>query len=148
MEDYIAHVRSDNQVQSNEEHLLGTSELAAQFASEFQCENWGATLGMLHDLGKYTSDFQEYIRISAGLIENAELTGKVDHSSAGAILAKKVFEIHKTDSVHFNESYNWYVKHPLRLKLIFDSLYAQKQRLNSFDLRSGTKHPMINQHPK
>lgn len=91
MDDYIAHVRSDNQVQTNEEHLLGTSELAAKFASKFQCENWGATLGMLHDLGKYSSYFQEYIRISSGLIENAELTGKVDHSSAGAILAKKVF---------------------------------------------------------
>lgn len=72
----------------------------------------------------------------------------IDRAIKTKLLAKKVFEIHKTDSVHFNESYNWYVKHPLRLKLIFDSLYAQKQRLNSFDLRSGTKHPMINQHPK
>ena len=46
------------------------------------------------------------------------------------LLSAKVFSIHKTDSADFNESYNWYVKHPDVLKLIFDSLYVQKQREN------------------
>jgi spore coat polysaccharide biosynthesis predicted glycosyltransferase SpsG len=55
-------------------------------------------------------------------------------------LTKKVFEIHKTDSAHFNESYNWYVKHPLKLKIIFDSLYAQKQRVNLLQLKEEIKH--------
>lgn len=50
-------------------------------------------------------------------------------------LTKKTFEIHKTDSAQFNESYNWYVKHPLVLKTIFDSLYAQKQRENRLNLK-------------
>lgn len=50
-------------------------------------------------------------------------------------LTKKTFEIHKTDSAQFNKSYNWYVKHPLKLKVIFDSLYAQKQRENTLQLK-------------
>lgn len=64
----------------------------------------------------------------------------IDKAIKTKLLVQKVFEIHKTDSVHFNESYNWYIKHPLKLKPIFDSLYAQKQKLNSFDLKKGIQH--------
>jgi hypothetical protein len=53
-------------------------------------------------------------------------------------LSQKIFQIHKTDSSNFNKSYNWYVKHPDALKLIFDSLYAQKGRENT--LRMQEKH--------
>jgi Leucine-rich repeat (LRR) protein len=63
------------------------------------------------------------------------------------ILSQKVFEIHKTDSVRFAQSYNWYVKHPETLKLIFDSLYAQKQRLRELNLLQKEKqagHPLEN----
>jgi hypothetical protein len=63
-------------------------------------------------------------------------------------LSKKVFKIHKTDSIHFVQSYNWYVKHPASLKLIFDSLYAQKQRINELELRKKEKaagHPLKNE---
>ncbi len=56
------------------------------------------------------------------------------------ILSKKVFQIHKTDSANFTKSYNWYLKHPDRLKLIFDSLHAQKQREKDTSLkRKGQK---------
>lgn len=61
------------------------------------------------------------------------------------ILSQKVFEIHKTDSSHFSQSYNWYVRHPASLKLIFDSLYAQKQRINELEIRKKEKaagHPL------
>ena len=61
------------------------------------------------------------------------------------ILSQKVFEIHKTDSMHFVQSYNWYVKHPETLKLIFDSLYAQKQRKSELELQRKEKvegHPL------
>lgn len=43
------------------------------------------------------------------------------------LLTKKVFEIHKTNTVDFNKSYSWYIKHPEAMTLIFDSLYAQKE---------------------
>jgi hypothetical protein len=58
-------------------------------------------------------------------------------------LSKKVFQIHKTDSANFNKSYNWYVKHPDVLKLIFDSLYVQKERENSLILKKkNEQHPL------
>ena len=63
------------------------------------------------------------------------------------IFSQKVFEIHKTDSVRFAQSYNWYVKHPETLKLIFDSLYAQKQRTRELNLLQKEKqagHPLEN----
>jgi hypothetical protein len=53
-------------------------------------------------------------------------------------LSQKVFVIHKTDSATFNKSYNWYLKHPDVLKIIFDSLYIQKERENN--LESRKKH--------
>ena len=58
-------------------------------------------------------------------------------------LTQNVFEIHKTDSAQFNKSYNWYVKHPSDLKLIFDSLYVQKERKNNLPLRMKKKYGHI-----
>lgn len=61
------------------------------------------------------------------------------------VLSKKIFQMHKTDSAHFTESYNWYVKHPESLKLIFDSLYTQKQRESEERLKRKEKalhHPL------
>lgn len=62
------------------------------------------------------------------------------------ILSRQVFDIHHTDSATFNKSYNWYVKHPDILKLIFDSLYAQKQRESVTKLKINHKeHQVIEQ---
>ena len=61
------------------------------------------------------------------------------------LLSKKIFSIHHTDSSHFIESYNWYVKHPETLKIIFDSLYVQKQRENEVRVKKKEKilhHPL------
>lgn len=43
-------------------------------------------------------------------------------------LTQKVFKIHKITSEDFDKSYNWYIKHPEAMRVIFDSLYVQKQR--------------------
>ena len=51
------------------------------------------------------------------------------------VLTQKIFEIHKITAVDFNESYTWYVRHPEAIKVIFDSLYAQKQRENTLRLQ-------------
>ena len=50
-----------------EEHLKGTAELAASFAAEFGCGEWGRIAGLWHvlgsrfvgDVGKYSKGFQE-----------------------------------------------------------------------------------------
>ena len=59
-------------------------------------------------------------------------------------LTQKVFEIHKITAADFNKSYNWYIKHPEALKLIFDSIYSQKQRENVSELKTKSLHDSLN----
>ena len=92
-EGYIAHIRKKNdgfEIQSMDDHLKGTHDFASSFASKFHNKEWGGLLGLWHDLGKYSQEFQEYIKVNSGY-EDGERLGKTDHTSAGAILAKENF---------------------------------------------------------
>lgn len=90
---FIAHKRkTDGEKQSLEEHLLEASEIAGQFASKIGLSDLGIVLGLLHDFGKYSEEFQRYIRSATGEIDQDDeayvdsvlLKGKIDHSTAGA----------------------------------------------------------------
>ncbi len=78
--EYIAHING-KRVQTIKEHLEGTAELAGKFAGKFGKQDWGYCCGMLHDIGKYSEDFQRRI--------NGESTKKVDHATAGARVCKE-----------------------------------------------------------
>jgi|GEM_PF-3480570 len=41
---------------------------AAGFADAFGAHEWGRLLGLWHDLGKYSPEFQAYLRSSNGLV--------------------------------------------------------------------------------
>lgn len=87
---YFAHISEDGRVHSLREHLEGTAKLAAEFAGEFSCAEWGRLAGLWHDLGKYSPDFQHYIRAAGGVDGHIEgKPGRVDHSTAGALHAEK-----------------------------------------------------------
>ena len=63
---YIAHRRKqDGAVQSLEEHLLGVAEIAKSFATKIGLEEQGELIGLLHDLGKYSKEFQTYLTCTA-----------------------------------------------------------------------------------
>lgn len=82
-EKYWAHYREDDQVvQPLKEHLVNVGELCGRFAGKFGFEDVGRVLGLLHDVGKYSDDFQNRIQHSGP---------KVDHSTAGAKIAKECF---------------------------------------------------------
>ena len=86
----IAHIRLEENrflVQSILDHALGTAQLAKTFAEQFDSGIWGDWMGRVHDLGKFSSYFQQYIRVNSGMIESDTRMGKEDHSSAGAIYA-------------------------------------------------------------
>src|SRR3954453_23872544 len=90
---FLAHRReSDGREQSLAEHLTGVSAMARENGSKIGLSWAGELIGLLHDLGKYSLDFQRYLRSAAGLIDVDEddyvdaagLRGKIDHSTAGA----------------------------------------------------------------
>ncbi|MEO8721554.1 MAG: DUF4296 domain-containing protein [Ginsengibacter sp.] len=58
------------------------------------------------------------------------------------LFSVKIFKIHKTDSTTFSNSYSWYIKHPDILKLIFDSLYVQKERVHIIEEKRIEQLPL------
>lgn len=83
---YYAHSTGDSAKpwQTLAEHLNQTSTLAANFASAFNAGEFGFTCGLLHDIGKYSSEFQQRLH-------GSKL--RVDHSSAGAQLANSLYPL-------------------------------------------------------
>ena len=66
-------------------HLAKVAAMAAEFASKFGAEAWGEVAGRWHDIGKYSKEFQAYLKHETGFdLHAAEYTGRVDHSTAGA----------------------------------------------------------------
>ena len=87
--EYIARY-FDKGSQTVEEHLKETSNLSGLFAGKIGLSSLGKLEGLLHDFGKYSDNFQNYIRSVSGKSEpdfesdNNAGRGKVDHSTAGA----------------------------------------------------------------
>lgn len=61
-----------------QEHLEATATLAETNAAPFGCGAMAKTMGLLHDLGKYSTPFQKRL---------VGEHGKVDHSTRGAMVA-------------------------------------------------------------
>ena len=72
---YLAHIAYDGREQTIQEHLIGTASLCCKFADSFGAGAMGQLMGMAHDLGKYSTAFQQ--RLYGGQ--------RVDHATAGAI---------------------------------------------------------------
>ncbi len=62
-------------------HLTEVARRCGEFASRFDAEPWGRVCGLLHDLGKFSREFQA--RLEGGR--------RVDHATAGARKAVEVF---------------------------------------------------------
>jgi len=93
MSSSVAHFReSDGAEQSVDEHLEGVSNAARVFAGKIGLASTGELIGLLHDLGKYSSEFQTYLGSAVGkidadsdeFVDAGGLKGKIDHSTAGA----------------------------------------------------------------
>lgn len=75
--EYLAHIDEKTGKQKLIGHLTNVAELSGKFADAFGCYDWGYCCGMLHDIGKYSVEFQQ--RLAGSDI-------RVDHSTAGAKL--------------------------------------------------------------
>ena len=94
---YYAHSLENDQNSEHwhslSDHLYAVARLAGDMAAEFGSEEWGYLAGLWHDLGKFSPDFQRYIRGASGVEAHLEgKTGKVNHSSAGALHAIDRFD--------------------------------------------------------
>ena len=93
----IAHVHPDyvQLTHSLEDHVEAVARMAEKMAGEFGAGDWGRLSGLWHDLGKYSEDFQSYIRSKSGYEAHLvdAVAGKVNHSSAGALHAEAEFGV-------------------------------------------------------
>lgn len=78
--DYIAHLTEDKRVQKLVDHCENTAKLTGNFAAVFGEEKIGYQTGLLHDIGKYSQEFQKYIRGNGS---------SPDHSTAGCQECKR-----------------------------------------------------------
>lgn len=91
--DYYGRSTKDGRTQLLLTHLNEVSEYMGDFCSKFTIREIGEICGKLHDIGKYSDDFQKRIRG-----ENI----RTDHSSGGA---KTVFEHAKNESIPSSLAY-------------------------------------------
>lgn len=83
---YYAHTREEGEWQTLKEHLTNTAEIASEFALPGLKES-AKFMGLLHDLGKYSDEFQRRLT-DEGI--------RVDHSTYGAKAAVKLIGEYKT----------------------------------------------------
>lgn len=95
--EYVAHAhreKTTNELifQSVEKHLLEVADLAGAFAAKAGLPSSGRLVGLLHDFGKYSLEFQNYILSAVdyitpgeeGYIDAKARKGKIAHAFAGA----------------------------------------------------------------
>ena len=76
-ENMIYYARENQELHA---HLTATADIAKEFASVFDCGDIACLAGLLHDLGKYTQAFQDYLKRS--LSGEAVTRGEVIHGLA------------------------------------------------------------------
>ena len=85
---YPAHIRiladGTKEIQTVEEHLNNTATIAAQFGQMYGLEKAAYLLGIVHDAGKFSNAFKEYIEKAAN--HEKVTRGAVIHSFTGVRL--------------------------------------------------------------
>ena len=84
MKQYFAHIRRDgSKEQSMEGHLLRVGNLMKEDAARIGLSSLAYLIGVLHDLGKCSEEFADYLDWCHKHPEDNSRKGTVDHSSAG-----------------------------------------------------------------
>ena len=76
------------------DHLATVAEIAEKCASKFHSADWAWNAAWLHDTGKLADEFQAYLLRENSLDDEqyeGVSHGRVNHSSAGAVLAEEIF---------------------------------------------------------
>lgn len=83
--EFIAHIRNseNKEIQSVKDHLLEAKSLAEEYGTPLGIKHLTGLAGLLHDLGKATNQFKDYITEAVNNPNNPPKRGSVDHSTAG-----------------------------------------------------------------
>ena len=92
---YIAHIKNEFEIQTCKEHSIGTAKIAARRLENINMSNVAFLAGILHDAGKYSNDFLEYIKKAVNN-ENA-IKGSVIHTFSGCAFMLKKYHRGKLD---------------------------------------------------
>lgn len=112
---FIAHIRSsDHEIQDVQTHLNEVAALARRYGSPANLGAHAELAGLLHDMGKYTQVFTNYIE-NAVYHQKVSAT-KIDHSTAGA---KYLYERH-------------YKTHPYVVEIIGMAVLSHHAGLQNF----------------
>ncbi|NLJ40455.1 MAG: CRISPR-associated helicase Cas3' [Clostridiales bacterium] len=98
--EYIAHVRqTDDDTWAAphflEDHLRGTADRAGVFAAKFNSGEWGYAAGISHDAGKGRREWQKYLRLKSGYLDDeVHKDGqprRIPHAIHGAKLVEELY---------------------------------------------------------
>ncbi|MGE7090641.1 CRISPR-associated helicase Cas3' [Lysinibacillus sp. NPDC048646] len=91
--EFIAHIRtSDGAEQLLVEHLKEVQHIAEEIGEKIGLKHVTGLAGMLHDMGKFSDAFQEYIREAVANPDDPPKRGSVDHSTAGGRFLMEQFQ--------------------------------------------------------
>lgn len=90
--EFIAHPSVSGDDQKLDSHHFEVAKLSSLFAAKIGLPEAGFIIGLLHDFGKYSLSFQNYLRSAVGrinpdsedYIDPITHKGHIDHSTAGA----------------------------------------------------------------
>lgn len=89
---FIAHIRSEDGAQQLlDSHLTETAAVASNYGGAANLKKNAFLAGLLHDCGKYSDAFQEYLRLAV-TTPASTVRGSVDHSSYGGQLLNELPE--------------------------------------------------------
>lgn len=94
---WVAHTpsKTNPRFHSLKQHILAVAEMAQEFATPLRAADIAYFLGLLHDLGKFTDDFQVYLlkcylAAKPGSTCKAPAPGSAPHKQAGALAAARM----------------------------------------------------------
>ncbi|MEK4425811.1 CRISPR-associated helicase Cas3' [Solibacillus sp. FSL K6-1523] len=89
---FIAHIRKEDEIeQPLKVHLLEVQAICEKIGKKFNMPSVFGLAGLLHDLGKYSDDFQIYLREAVANPDKPPKRGSVNHSTAGGRLLMERF---------------------------------------------------------